>query len=64
MSVASLLWKDSASFPMPPVVENTNGVNVDFSTSMMRLLYVRFFSSSCLRYICGGVMVELDVDPG
>ena len=47
MSVAILLWKASASFPMLPLVEKTRGVNVLFSTSRTRLLYVRFFSASC-----------------
>ena len=35
------------SFPIPPLVPNTKGVNEPISSSNTRCWYLRFFSSSC-----------------
>ena len=46
---ASSLWNFWHSCPIAPDVVNMSGVRVPCSTWMIRLLYWRFFSCSCLR---------------
>ena len=49
---ASLLYNVVAERPIPPVVDNTSGMNVARSTPRIRTRwsYSRLFSCSCLQY--------------
>ena len=49
ISSASRLWYLMHSFPIPPVVVNTSGVNEPCSTSNTLLEYNRFLSFSWMR---------------
>ena len=51
ISSATFLWNFVHSGAIPPVVVNTKGVNVAFSTCITRWLYLLFFSLSFCWYI-------------